>query len=506
MVRVYSFHFDQEKIKSLKSAIGILRKDTHNLYGFWASISIFIFFALVIFFVSILGIYTRLASDLAAFWPANALLLGIFVRFPQLVTPFSWLGALAGYIAADKLFDGGWMAAGLLTVANLTGVWVGYMAVSRLGEDDRRLKRPLSVLYLVLVVIVAATAAGVVGAIANPILFGGGMLVGWGLWFITELVNYVAILPVMLTLPPLRMPVRERRKWTPASISPARLMPLAARLMPLAALILTMVIGIWVNGPGAVAFPVPALLWCALSYSLFTNTLLALLFSAWTLLAIATGHLLVGEDVGDRGMLLSIRLSVTFIALAPLVVASVMAARDELLARLSYMATHDHLTGLPNREAFRERAGRLLERLSGDRRAVAVMMLDIDRFKSVNDAHGHAAGDSLIASFARIVRDTLRREDVSGRVGGEEFAVLLPDCSEENALAVAERIRKEFAAFALDLGEAGALSRTVSIGIAFAPQAPEGLDMMMKQADQALYRAKQWGRDRVEMLRYDEGV
>ncbi len=242
----------------------------------------------------------------------------------------------------------------------------------------------------------------------------------------------------------------------------------------------------------------PALLWCALSYSVFSTALLTLLFGAWALSSIALGLLPVdGSGPNASVALLSTRLGVSLIAIAPLTVACVMAGRQQLLQRLQHLASHDQLTGLLNRHAFHEQAQDSLQQLASGRQPVALLMLDIDNFKPVNDSHGHAAGDRVLTAFAAISTACLREVDLMGRVGGEEFAILLPGCERAAALAVAERVRQAFAAAELDIGEGRRLRATVSIGAALAMPAGPQLEALLLAADKALYQAKAEGRDRV---------
>jgi len=444
----------------------------------------------IVFLAALFGIHTRSIGELAAFWPANALLLGLLVRNPHWAGPLSWIAAITAYLAADLLTGSSFMKSILLTSANIVGIGTGFAIYTRLNESSRRLQSPLSVLHMALTAATAAAVAGMVGAVANPILFGGGVLEGWAFWFVAELVN-IAILPVVLTAPDFSWPTAERRRAASFTIDPVRLAPLLVFFL---AMIGAHVIG----GPGAVAIPVPALLWCALTYSRFITAVLALAVSAWALLAISTGLLAVAADIHALQTILSIRLGVMLIALAPITTATVMAARNELLVRLQYIADHDHLTGALDRRAFQERCAALLPRLAAQRRPVAVLILDIDHFKKINDTYGHAAGDQMLVAFAKVVQDKLRANDAFARVGGEEFAVLLPECSRPAAEAIAERIRLAFAETVIDL-EAGRLtSATVSIGVAFAPMGLTAIDPLLALAARALYRAKSLGRNRVE--------
>ncbi len=447
---------------------------------------------MLIFAACMLGIASRPIGHLAALWPANAILLGIMLRYPVLARAAGWLGACAGYVLADLLTGTAWLPTLVLTAANLAGVVAGYFLLKRLGAEQRRLLTPLSVPCLVLAVAVASGVSGLVGAVADPLLFGGTPLSGWSFWFVTELVNYIAILPVLLTLPerPWRMLERRRMAWRAGVM----------KFLPMLSLLLSGIACLLVGGPGAVAFPVPALLWCALSYGVFGTALLTLLFSGGLLICIAYfGLPLQALDMNSRPMLLSLRMGITLAALAPLTVASVMAARDEALSRLQHMARHDQLSGLLNRWAFRESAEIQLRELRRQGRPVALLMLDIDHFKRINDSYGHAAGDTALRAFASRARECLRDGDLLARIGGEEFCLLLADGSASMAGSIAERIRSRHALAPITLGDGRQLSSTVSIGIAIDTHAEQTLDGLMHQADQALYRAKMQGRNRIEL-------
>lgn len=167
-----------------------------------------------------------------------------------------------------------------------------------------------------------------------------------------------------------------------------------------------------------------------------------------------------------------------------------------LEATLVRQATEDPLTGVANRRALWEKAERLIGRAAPRGAPLAVLMVDIDHFKSVNDRWGHGMGDRLLKAVAGALTDSVRTGDMVARVGGEEFAVLLPDADAATAAAVAERVRAAVALLQVE-GDEGALSCTVSIGHAtLAPGLP--WERLIKAADEALYCAKRGGRNRVE--------
>ena len=158
-------------------------------------------------------------------------------------------------------------------------------------------------------------------------------------------------------------------------------------------------------------------------------------------------------------------------------------------------ASMDPLTGLLNRRGFGEATSRMIEREAKAGRPITVMIFDIDHFKSVNDRFGHAAGDDVLQVFANTATAALRVTDLVGRVGGEEFAALLP-CNLEEALLAAERVREAFEASGVAIDDVP-LDTTVSIGVAGGPANTE-LEVLMASADTALYQAKRGGRNRVE--------
>jgi diguanylate cyclase (GGDEF)-like protein len=157
-------------------------------------------------------------------------------------------------------------------------------------------------------------------------------------------------------------------------------------------------------------------------------------------------------------------------------------------------AATDALTGLPNRRYFDEFVGLLAQRRrAGD--AVGILMVDIDRFKALNDRHGHATGDAVLRAVGRAIVGAVREDDVPARFGGEEFVVLLRNPAAGVAVEVGERIRA--AVRGLDLRRLGVQRVSVSIGVAVAAGPEEPIEDLIESADRALYRAKRAGRDRV---------
>jgi diguanylate cyclase (GGDEF)-like protein len=158
----------------------------------------------------------------------------------------------------------------------------------------------------------------------------------------------------------------------------------------------------------------------------------------------------------------------------------------------------DPLTGIANRRAFLADGEAQLKRLQADPRPIAIMLLDLDNFKTINDRFGHAMGDRVLELFAQVGDRCIGRMDLFGRLGGEEFAALLFDTTRERAFAVAEQIRCSFAEVTSEV-EGRPVVGTVSIGIVLSHDAVLDLSALLAQADHALYRAKDNGRNRIEI-------
>ncbi len=164
--------------------------------------------------------------------------------------------------------------------------------------------------------------------------------------------------------------------------------------------------------------------------------------------------------------------------------------------QLELLASTDPLTGAFNRRHFMETGNNELLRSNRYNHAFTVLMLDIDHFKAVNDIHGHNIGDAALKETVRVIEETLRGEDTLGRIGGEEFAVLLPETSVDPATLLAERIRIAISEIVVET-PTGPLTFTMSIGMTEGRKSDENIDLLLKRADEGLYMAKEQGRNRV---------
>ena len=165
------------------------------------------------------------------------------------------------------------------------------------------------------------------------------------------------------------------------------------------------------------------------------------------------------------------------------------------LAVAEIRAATDGLTGLPNKRAVTDALNRMFAQASTTGSPIALLLLDLDHFKQINDQWGHAVGDQVLANVGAVLRSALRTRDFAGRNGGEEFAVLLPDTAVAAALEIAERVRAAIAEISLPGAD---VSVTASIGVGGYPDHASTLDRLERLADAALYLAKRHGRNRVE--------
>jgi diguanylate cyclase (GGDEF)-like protein len=171
----------------------------------------------------------------------------------------------------------------------------------------------------------------------------------------------------------------------------------------------------------------------------------------------------------------------------------VLVKKEKLSREMKTYADTDLLTNLYNRRAFLLLANQLIKSAIRKNESVALMIIDIDHFKRINDRYGHGVGDGIIANLAQVMRANMRQSDIACRYGGEEFVILLPDCDKTTAVQAAERLR-----LAVERATPDFIFYTVSIGVAAATGKQIRLENVINQADMAMYKAKDMGRNRVQ--------
>lgn len=447
---------------------------------------------LLVLLISLAGIATRPMDFFATFWPANAVLLGFFIRKPAYATSAGWIAAFLGYITADFLTGGAFRFTIVLALANLAGVAPAYAIFHRLPAHIRETKQPMSVLAILFVSACGAASATIAAALLAGDMLDGSAFENAMFWFCSELANFIVILPLILSIPSgIDVKALLRKKIDRDSVT-------ILDVAPALTLLVSLIIGLVVGGPGSIAFPLPALMWCALRYPVFPTALMILLVGIWELLAISTG--LVGvqgqQQVVQMDAIISVRLGISLMALAPLAVSIINTSRVDLIARLDSAAYHDMLTGLPNRRAFTTWGQEHIEAAGEDSRGIAVLMIDLDHFKEINDRFGHDAGDQVLVHFADTARSSLRSADLLCRWGGEEFVVLLLNATRDSAESTARRLLLNAEASRAPGPDGHDIWITVSIGAAWFPTSHNAcIATLLRTADNALYRAKAAGRN-----------
>jgi diguanylate cyclase (GGDEF)-like protein len=208
-------------------------------------------------------------------------------------------------------------------------------------------------------------------------------------------------------------------------------------------------------------------------------------------------HLVSGWSLQSQGLIIAALVPVPIASLCAGYTLQLIVALDQAMRRLEDLAMTDSLTGVRNRRCFMQVAALEFERATRHGRPMAVVLIDVDHFKRINDRHGHQCGDQALIEIAQACQGTLRKTDLLARFGGEEFIVLLPETGQREAVRLAERMRN---AVSTDLRlpdhqRPGAV--TISLGAVALSRSTPTLDILIQAADQALYDAKHAGRNRV---------
>lgn len=236
---------------------------------------------------------------------------------------------------------------------------------------------------------------------------------------------------------------------------------------------------------------------------------------------LATGRLIKGLDIAAQqyqkealakiNRLKTWQKAVFFILLFTLFLEAMFIFRPLVLnvkkysGQLLHMALKDTLTGLDNRRSFMQSAEAELSRARRHKTDLCVILSDIDKFKAVNDTYGHAAGDDVLVHLADILSGMFRKEDIFGRIGGEEFAFILPQTNQEQGVKIIEKLRKKIETTPCPIkkedGSDMMLPYTSSFGLVFLDNEYEDIDALLKRADAALYEAKETGRNKVAVAK-----
>lgn len=428
------------------------------------------------------GAELRLVEALSLFWPLNGVMAGIFARYVYLNRLHYYAVCYVAMLLYDAVTTNWGMASVVINLSNMIFIVVVAVLIQR---DKRLMKKtpdPLNALRLFNYCLVAALLCALLGAVGSV---GIDSHTFWPLfadWFSEQFSTGVLVVPCMLTV---GMPVREFRFHL-------------EQILPVIALMISVVASVVIGGAGSLAFPLPALIWCAVRYPLSVTCLLTFITGATEIILVANSVINIAVATPFiTPMMFSARLGIATMAICPVMVSVSMAAINSLIRQVSLRADYDFLTHVYSRSGLYEALKH--EETHRHSRFLTVMLLDIDYFKSINDNYGHECGDRVLASFARQVQQVVGEDGMVARMGGEEFAVVVNSGDAQHGYALAERIRATVASHPFTWRQQ-TLSLTVSIGLgsgkAEAWQLTEVFNTLMAEADEYLYRSKKAGRNR----------
>ena len=458
----------------------------------------FFIVAVIIFVCALAGILGRPMLFLAIFWPANAVLLGLFLRFQTLRNAGGWLGAFVGYMLADLVTGNYLLLTLFLTISNLLNPLLTLGLIRLFKLDFRQFNNGMTFLYLFILCAFGGCLASPIFAVStiphvpNTFMELDRFWVDFGMWWTGEILNVIAFLPILLAIPEKGVFKEQLNEFKSHPLQ-------YKKLGPLFAVIGSVILTHFFIGPGAIMFPIAALVWASLTYNLFFVAIINAVVCMLLYNSLTAYYIQQSPDA-YLGTTLSVRIGLFMLALGPLTLAIISLNRQKLYHQILYLANHDGLTTTMNRRYFYEESERTVTTLPAKQQAhsVTILVLDLDHFKKINDTYGHSAGDFVLQEFSRQVQQQIRGNDLFGRLGGEEFAILLKDLTLDQSIEIAQRICNTVFSTAVQLEDGTLLNISVSIGLSYQtlPYCVP-FQQLVKRADDALYQAKERGRNQL---------
>ncbi len=458
-----------------------------------ASVSALVLVAVAYFVAAKLGLrLAYLNPSATAVWPPTGIALGALLVHGYRL----WPAVFAAAFLANVTTAGSVATSAGIAVGNTAEALVGAWLVNRFASGRHVMERSQDVFKFALLAAGASTTLSATLGVAT--LSAGGFVepgthrAVWVTWWLGDLAGDLIVAPLVVL-----WSADWRLRWSPLQAGEA-----AAILFAL------VTAGLVVFGGVVPPYPVtflclPLLLWPAFRFGPREAA-----SSAVVLAAIAVGGTLQGfgsfarESANESLLLLQSFLGVSTLTAAA--VAGVVAERRRLEARLSYQADYDSLTEVLSRRRFKEELALQLAKARRYDTPAALLFVDLDDFKSVNDRLGHAAGDTVLASLARLLRGRLRDSDLLARLGGDEFAILLPRADGSQAETVAGQLLTAIGSH-LPVVAGNVVEIAASIGIALIPEHGSSAEELLAHADAAMFRAKAAGRNRWQVYAPDLG-
>lgn len=438
------------------------------------------------------GAELRLVEALSLFWPLNGVMAGVFARYAYLNRLHYYAVSYVAMLMYDAVTTSWGIASVVINLSNMVFIVIVALLVMR---DKRLLKGrpdPINALRLFNYCLIAAVFCALLGAFGSVGIDSKAFWPLFADWFSEQFSTGVLIVPCMLTV---KMPQR---------LIPS--LPAPEKCLPVLALIISVVASVVIGGAGSLAFPLPALIWCAVRYSLPATCLLTFLTGAVEVILVANSIINIAVATPlSTPLMFSARLGIATMAICPVMVSVSVAAINSLIKQVSLRADFDFLTHVYSRSGLYEALKR--EEAHRHPRYLTVMLLDIDYFKSINDNYGHECGDRVLATFAQKVQKVVGEEGMVARMGGEEFAVVVNSGDARKGIELAERIRVSIANHPF-IWRQQTLFITVSIGLGSGKseswQLTEVFTRLMAEADDYLYRSKKAGRNRTSARLSDD--
>lgn len=445
---------------------------------------------------------SRQAGNIATLWPPNGMLVAALLLTSQRRWADVLIAGAIGSLAAN-LFNGNTvLAASSITVANLVEAGIAATIIRR--QTGRRVlfQHSSDVMVLIVASITAALVAGALSATSAKLLMHAPFTTIFIKWVLGDVLGLLVVMPIAVIAhdlvkhgPDLMMSMRTQGEAAAilAGVFGVSVAVFAPNVPPVQFLVMpTVLLASFRLGP----------LGAALS-----TVIVAVVGSLGTVLAAKAGSI-TPDEITLRVFSFQLNLAVLFLTALP--IGSAMAQRSQLERDLTdekeradrfakdmaSLANIDDLTGLATRRFFLDQLDNMAATARRVKQPLTLAMIDIDHFKPINDNFGHAVGDAVLMAIGAACRSAVRNEDVIGRLGGEEFAMLMPLTDQETAYRIVDRLREAVAAIAIPTSDGRSVSVTISVGMAmFADQ--QQIDRLLLDADRALYLAKERGRNRI---------
>lgn len=445
---------------------------------------------------------SRQAGNIATLWPPNGMLVAALLLIPKRRWAEVLIAGAIGSLAANLFNNNTIVIASSITIANLVEALIAASIIRH--QTGRRVlfQHSTDVVVMIVASITAALVAGALSATSAKLLMHAPFTTIFIKWVLGDVLGLLVVMPIAVI-------AHDILKHGPDLM-------LSQRTQGEAALVLAAVCGVSFavfapNVPPIQFLVMPTVLLASFRLgplgAALSTVIVAVIGSLGTVVSAKAGAM-TPDEITLRVFNFQLNLAVLFLTALP--IGSAMAQRvklehdlveekeraDRFARDMASLANIDDLTGLATRRFFLDQLDNMAATARRVKQPLTLAMIDIDHFKPINDKFGHAVGDAVLMAIGAACRSAVRTEDVIGRLGGEEFAMLMPLTDQETAFRIVDRLREAVAAIAIPTSDGRTVSVTISVGMAmFADQ--QQIDRLLLDADRALYLAKERGRNRI---------